>query len=351
MVFALTIVLVGMRFASKPSSWYWLTGAPKEQPAERRDKKPLNKDIDFSVRVDENAPLRDDAFIAKPNRQAATPSEKNRVGDRVNSKSGSGYNVEVDPEVFANVEDNTLNIRFREKDAYEFVLAKARDIPLSYLERAARNDIAFASLMTDSALYRGKLVTINGEVKILTSRKAPENPYGFETIYEVWLVNADSGTNPYRFVCTSLPKGIPQGDQIKSATDPVRVRATGYFFKRFGYASQHGLHTAPLLIGKRLKWFPPRKSKKPGLGLAPYALLFVSVVGVSLTVVLWRLWVSDRRFEKNHLKRLTAAPKEAITALDGVETTDINDMFRQLAQEPLDSEPDAGDQTADEESD
>ena len=333
MVLALAIVIVGMRLASKPSSWYWIAGPPAKRPAVDGIERPSNKDIDFKVRVENSGSLRDDAFISKANPQTEGDTALPRVAERVDSRSGNGYNVEIDPAEFANIEDNTIGIRHKEKDAYEYVLAKARDIPLSYLEQAARNDIAFASLMTDSALYRGKLVTIDAEVQILTSYKASENSYGIETIYEAWLLNPDSGTNPYRFICTSLPKGIPQGAEIETSDDPVRVRATGYFFKRFGYASRHGLHTAPLLIGKRLKWFPRRTQPTEDLGLAPYVLLFVGVIAVSLSVVLWRFRISDRRFEKNHLKRLTTAPNDAIAALDGMETTDINEMFRQLSED------------------
>ncbi|HLQ44190.1 MAG TPA: hypothetical protein VK137_05645, partial [Planctomycetaceae bacterium] len=64
-----------------------------------------------------------------------------------------------------------------------------------------------------------------------------------------WLFTADSGLNPYRIVGTSLPEGVSFGDQLDP---PVRVRATGYFFKRYSYATVGDYHTAPLLLAKTL---------------------------------------------------------------------------------------------------
>jgi hypothetical protein len=59
----------------------------------------------------------------------------------------------------------------------------------------------------------------------------------------------------------------------------------------------------------------------------------VLLVGLSITFTLWRFTVSDSRFQQNHLKRLTEAPREAIAALDGMETTDMNQVFRDLAKQ------------------
>ena len=160
----------------------------------------------------------------------------------------------IDKSLLAAVTDNTFGVTAAEKDAYDTLLARVRDMPLAELERSAQADVPFAVLMLEAERYRGEVLTIGGEIRrCLPMAASPDEP----TLLEAWLFTADSGRNPYRVVFTDLPAGVPLGDDLKP---PLRVRVTGYFFKRYSYATANDFHTAPLLLAKTLTVLAQPKS-------------------------------------------------------------------------------------------
>jgi hypothetical protein len=114
----------------------------------------------------------------------------------------------------------------------------------------------------------------------------------------------------------------------------VRVRVTGYFFKKYGYASEGGFHKAPLLLAKRLDLIR-RESQNavPAAAVGPWVFGGAVLVAVALGLMVWRLRAGDRRFEEKHLKRYSVTPREALQALSGLETTDVSDLLRQLSEQ------------------
>ncbi len=218
----------------------------------------------------ETAPLRDDAVRV--------------VGD-----SGS-QSTSIDKSLLASVTDNTFGVTAAEKVAYDTLLAKVRSVPLAELERSARADVPFAVLMLEADRYRGEVLTIDGEIRRCVSMAAlPDEP----TLLEAWLFTADSGLNPYRVVLTELPADVPLGDDLKP---PFRVRVTGYFFKRYSYATENDFHTAPLLLAKTLTVLSQPKS--PAARPAGYSgsltylaigiLVTFLVVGVTVELIFRR---------------------------------------------------------------
>jgi len=111
------------------------------------------------------------------------------------------------------------------------------------------------------------------------------------------------------------------------------VEVTGYFFKRYGYpAQQERLHVAPLVLAKTMRWFRPRSvAEADDLGLVPYVLVFAGGLGSAIAILLWRFRRSDRRFEKQHLERLTAAPEGAIEAISDIPTIEVEEALRQMS--------------------
>lgn len=321
----LMFVVVAIKFAARPSSWYWLTGPPQDGASAQSGAELSPDRIDFSVRTDDDDPLPPGAFRS---RRIEGPGEEASAAATGPAAEDASSPIAVDPRLIESIENNTVGVRSGELPAYYSLLAKARDLPLTELEQGARDDLGFAVLMVDSRRLLGELVTVEGYLKRLTRVPAGPNEFGIEDLYEAWFFTPDSGNNPFRFVSTSAPSGIPLGEDLENQ---YRVRATGYFFKRFGYATEHGLHVAPLLIGNRLRHIPVQQSAgEPDVGLIPYIVGIVSVIGISLAFLLWRFTVSDRAFQENHLRRLAAAPDEALQALDDLETNDIHDVLRQL---------------------
>lgn len=346
LTFLLAMVVIGFGLASDPQNWHWLTGpAPNEAKngAKKRAaaKTPLVKPL-----ADDELPP--DAFRLVPGDAEKTGSprspavSKSRAADHPPADAPpESYELALPRELLADVQDSSLGIRHKESAAYYALLAKARDIPLSVLERAARTDVSFVALYNDPELYRGQLITLDGELRRFTPLAAGENTENLDTVYEGWLFTEDGGrTNPFRVICTGKPPGLPVGTEVRE-----RVRFTGYFFKRYGYPTQHGLNFAPLLLGKRMRWTPPAAATGVERGSAPYVLATVVVLGLAFTGVVWWHAVHEKRLHQTELQRLREPPREAIAALEGVETTDIHAVLRQLAEEDAaaeDASADAG---------
>lgn len=314
----LGFVVIAMQQASRPETWYWLTGNPALRPdaqANETEDPAAESKIDFNVNAEE----------------PAIEGNAVRVVEELPDLKDDGE-LTIEPELLALVKDNSVGIRDSERDLYYFLLAKVRDAPLKSLEQAARDDVAFTVLMTESSKFIGKLITLKAELRRLQPYPAGRNEHGVEQLYEAWLKTDDAGDNPYRVLCSRIPNDIPSGMEVKPDTI---VRITGYYFKRYGYpAQEHRLHVAPLILAGEIQWIQSRDAapRKADAGIVPYVLGLAGVMGTGIAYMLWRFRRSDREFERQHLKRLTGAPSGAIESLDGIDTVDVNDALRQLAE-------------------
>ncbi len=324
MVILIGFVVVSIEIASRESTWYWLTGNPGADATatgSTPQHSSVKPEIDFTPRM-EGEPLPPGVI-----RVAKAPGNVDD-GERVELRN----DLRLAPEQIAKIRDNAVGIRAAERDVYHDILARVGEIPLKKQREAARDDVAFAVLMTESQEFIGKLITVKGEIRRLIPIPPGRNDHGIDDLWEAVMFNADSGSeNPYLVRVTSLPEGIPTGMQLKSGTF---VEVTGYYFKRFGYPTHdHRLHVAPMVLAGTLKWFKPRSAQKQDdLGLIPYVLGFAAIIGTTIGVLLYQFRSSDRKFEREHLKRLTEAPQEAIAAIDQLPVIDVGDALRQLSQ-------------------
>ncbi|MDA1163851.1 MAG: hypothetical protein O3B13_12170 [Planctomycetota bacterium] len=331
----IALIVFSIEFAARPSTWYWLTGRPPgDAPATVSTPRKSNAKIDFRPDMTEQTLGPDvirvvggktpaDADRYKPGR-TTDKSEGN------SSRPNAAHELKLAPELIQQIKDNAVGIRESERELYYYLLAKCRDVPSKDLEKAARSGIAFAVLMTESKKLLGELVTVKGDLHRLTAIPTGRNEFGIETIWEGWLFNADAGDNPYCIRMTSIPDGIPTGQDLGS---DIVVSVTGYFLKRYGYpAQQDRLHVAPLILAQTVRWHRRRASTMPtDLGIVPYVLSFAGILGVTISVLLYRFRSSDRDFEKKHLRRLTAAPEGAIEAISELPTIELEESLRQLS--------------------
>lgn len=348
LVAALALVLMAIQVTSKPEFWAWMFPEQQNGGESAQNDAPSKQDIDYDVRLEdelnpgeflsradsEQAGDTDHTPQANGSRKAVEAPAVARIPDSAGHAPASlppDATIDIDAALLQSIEDNTVGIRRGETDAYFHTLAKVRDLPTERLRRQARSDVSYTVLMVDPADFRGKLLTIEGQVRRLVAFEAGENDHGIERLYEVWLFTQDSGTDPYRVVCTRLPEDIPRGEEIR---EDVQVRVTGYFFKKQGYQAQRGLHVAPLILAKTLQWSPPQPATaRPGRNPAPWVLGGVLLVGLALAVTLWRLSRSDRDFQEQHLKRVTEVPPEDVEALKHLEATDPGEMLRRLSEQ------------------
>ena len=211
------------------------------------------------------------------------------IADTGESSASPDDNARLDKSILAAIKDNTFGITATEKPAYEAILAKVRNESLEDLQRVAHKDVPFAVLMLEADRYRGEVVTLEGDVRRISPIVAAGDEPQTADSWEAWLFTTDSGLNPYRVILADLPDGILPGDSLNP---PPRVRVTGYFFKRYSYATAHDFHTAPLLIAKTLTLLaPPKRISAPSAGhsrkltiLATGILAAVLIIGVVIEI-------------------------------------------------------------------
>ncbi len=248
------------------------------------------------------SPLRHDALRIVTTAEHSQPVSRDddhsagQGGGDTQARAVVSPSVQLDKSLLAAVEDNTFGVTNAEKDTYDTVLATARDTSQADLERIARKDIPFAVLMLDAHRYRGEVLTVEGDLRRLHHFASPPNVQGVTEYYEAWLFTSDSGLNPYRIICTSLPESLSSsfGDQLDP---PVRVRATGYFFKRYSYATDDDFHTAPLLLAKTLTLLGQPAPKLANVGSGRSQTLTIIAFGVlaGFAVVWLAIEVGKRR--------------------------------------------------------
>lgn len=253
-----------------------------------------------SFQVTEESPsvLKDDEFRIVPRKSPARNEEAPNTAKQ--------NDVEIDPAWLMEVHDNTVGIRQDEADAYYRVLAKAEATPLDDLQAHAQSDALFVNLMTSPERYRGRVVTVIGELRRLFEIPAPENDYGLTKLYEAWICTEESGENPYRIVCTSIP------DDFKpQETSRVAVKVTGYFFKREGYQTWDGrLHVAPTVLAGRISKYVSPQAPPPVEDVVPWMVAVISVVGLAMLATVIGYAMSDSRGKRG--QRIT----QTISAVD-----------------------------------
>lgn len=215
-----------------------------------------------------------------------------------------GSDARLDKSILVTIADNTFGVTAAEKPAYDAILAKARYTSLTELEALAHKDVPFAMLMLDANRFRGELLTIEGDLRRLNRMAATSEESTVDEAFEAWLFTADSGLNPYRVVLTSLPEGISPGVDLNP---PIRSRLTGYFFKRYSYATANDFHTAPLLLAKTLTPLANSKSAAtpPTNNSRSLTFLAIGVLGAFVVVGLAVEIVAHRR------RRHPEEPKES----------------------------------------
>lgn len=330
LISALGVILLAMLYASRESTWYWLTGPPTDQPQQAQHLDP-DRDVDFSVK--EEPALKPGEFRSEPQAELAIP-------EAVNPRLDNGeYDVRVDPRLLKQVTDSVSGIRPYEANALYYLLAKAASIPQNVLEQSAEAAPPFVVVMNESSKYRGQLMTVKGQLKRLVPLKVDENKFGVKKLYEGWFFSRDSGTHPWRVLCTQLPADIPRGPDLK---DMPAVQITGYYFKKYGYASQGAkLQTAPLLIARQIRWIPPAQTSQApsSSGAVKYIVALFLVISITLAFLIWRFTISDQQFARSKTAKLMERPEMSMDHLNDIETVDIGDVLKQLGQN--DQQPDS----------
>ena len=211
----------------------------------------------------------------------------------------------VHPRLMATVKDNTIGVRFEEREAYLRVLRLASEVPLRrqeqfaaeirserraldphYKRRRPEDFPQFVDLFTHSEFYRGRPVTLHGVMRKLTKFELGQNSVGLDQAYEGWVYTKDSQKNPAVVVFTSKDDRLPVSGDIQE-----EVEFTGYFFKMYGYDAQDITRKAPMILAGEVRWTPhPYKAVYKPWGIQWYAL-----TGLATLLAFYLFWLANRK--------------------------------------------------------
>lgn len=310
-ILSLAVVLIAISEARKPENWRWL--APNHLAV---DHHPSSSTVPTP-----------DVLAPGEVRIVANPDARESRADLREQHQPSQLSLRIPAEYLDAVEESRVGVRATERSAYFAMLSTARAANPRDLAAAARRDLPFLSLMNDSAAHRGEVIWIEGELRRVESLEAGPNEDGFDQLYEGWLFTDEAGrTNPYRIVVSALPEGFPQGTEVRE-----RVRLAAYFFKRYTYATAHGQHSAPMLIGYLWTRVTGRSHSMSGPhspGWWPWVLAVIACGWVGLQIARYRMSRTPRRPPP-----ATLPPEMASDGPDVAPPCDPREFLRQLTEQ------------------
>lgn len=228
------------------------------------------------------------------------------------------------------IRDNTV-FTATEKDAWFRLLETLQQTDQQHLERSSVGHVGFVQLYKQPDVYRGKLVTVSGSVRLGYYREAPPNIYGISGYYMFWL-KPTAGNDPLVVYSLSVPEGFPDVRALETKGRKPELKEdvdfTGYFFKRWAYQAEQGTRLAPVILAKVPHWHPapllvtPQSEGSPGLGFLLWAIAGTALFALAFAVVVYRRtrrsrpeWVASLGTDEEIERRLAA-----LAATDRTET-------------------------------
>ncbi len=193
------------------------------------------------------------------------------------------------------IEDNTIHRSVEHPAWFRFLEILEHETPDQLATRSV-GDISFLQLFNQPDLYRGKLVTVEGRVRLAYRVPARKNDIGVDGYYLFWIQTEDSSDAPIVAYCLDPPAGFPE---VPLKTDKNRglelnedVQVTGYFFKRWVYPTDQGASVAPLVLAKAPDWQPrapePVSDSGVPVGILTLCIVAALAVGVALAWAAYR---------------------------------------------------------------
>lgn len=276
--------------ARDPNTWRWFAGEPG---AEKGGQAVVEAGPDPNAGADDQPAEQPAPEPAAKGPTDEDPEEQAAIRDE-----------------FQAITDKTLQILDEEMFAYKRVVQWVVNQPASLMRKRARTDLSFNDFMLTPDKYRGALVELVLDAKMV--RTSEFRASDGTDLFEVWGVTAESGSWLYDTMVVGLPQGMPVATRISE-----RVRFVGYFFKLQGYheanAKPHAPPiAAPMLIG-RLIWIQspaPVPAKWEASWTAIAAMGFAVVVGLHL------LWLVLRPRRRLSSMRSIGRPKPGAITIE-----------------------------------
>jgi len=181
---------------------------------------------------------------------------------------------------WAAVKDKALFLP-AEREAWSQLLERARRTSAKDLEQISAGEVAYAQLVNQPDVYRGRAVRIRGTVLREKVKRATADTPEIGEYHQLWLAPRGGGEWPIVVYTLEIPEHFPRGDGLR---EPVVV--DGFFFKNWSYPHADGMGLAPVIVARNVGWQPPRTAPAPagqttdfnavifGAGLAAMAAMF-----------------------------------------------------------------------------
>ena len=211
------------------------------------------------------------------------PSRQDRaVAQQGQPKVADPPQIDVDMQRLEAVKDNS-DFQKAEADAwfYLFSLLPPND------QIAPQQELTYTQLIDQPHVYRGKLVTVRGEIVRIEEVPAGENDLGIENLYRVLLRPPGRALWPITAYCLELPDGWTTGEPLSN-----QVLVTGFFFKNLSYAWKDGMGLTPVIVSRS---FSVLEKTEPEVlaeqdATPPLGILLLSALGIAAAIVLFIVW-------------------------------------------------------------
>lgn len=217
------------------------------------------------------------------------------------AQAGPAAGVDLDPQEYGlNTVQNRTELDFNDRKAYFRILEHLQHVDPQALSRAAEEFRhqrwmttnmrgftedefpVFVDLFNHPQDYRGKPVTLKGHLVGPVVSIPADSESGPGPLYQAYLFDNDSQTNPATVIFTDLPAGIDRNAEIIDG-----VTATGYFLKIYWYRSRDGKRQlAPLLLARTIEHHPPPQPPEWPIPLSWLIGLVVAAAVLTLWIVL-----------------------------------------------------------------
>lgn len=236
--------------------------------------------------------LSDDSAAVAPDRERL-PAEKTAAATAGPLRGSTvNHQTPLTTTELAKIEDDTV-WRPAEREPWFKLFGSLQQMSPDQLQQSTEANVGFVQLFRQPSAYRGQLVTIRGQARLVYHVQAPKNELGISGYYVFWIRPKGGSNSPLVVYSLELPEGFPQvpDKDLDARTLEVdeSVTVTGYFFKRWAYRARGGLHTAPMLLARVPLWVPaPDRADRFELpGPLTIAITLVLLVGVALLMTLW----------------------------------------------------------------
>ena len=320
MVALLMFIAVAFDVTRKPENWNWFFAMGNE-PAPQQELKELDlDDVDFQIKQDQ--PLNPETFIA-----VADAVEE---GAKEAGHQSEGPLRQIPPHLLKEISDQWLGLLRKENEALERMLEQVGNSSAEELMEAARRDVGYRVVNVEPDKHRGELLFLEGTLWRLAAFPFGDPESKEDDLVQAWMFTSDSGNNPWMVLLPQKPAGMDWGDKIDQ-----QVKVAGYFFKRYGYATQQGAYVAPMLVAKSLE-APPvvAVAQERTEDLTIYVVGFLVGVGCLFGALLFWFARSDRKFARSRLAEIADArfdpTPEAVADLQNLKTTDPAEVFKPI---------------------